>query len=143
MERKSVQLTSHLAQRKGFEPLDTSLHHTISNRARSTTPPSLQASLLYMILPKKAIVFAVFSEGFFLPPFFRQSPSAQPRSFDFRNIYTNSIFCARLCSMFLCSRRRWGRSRSSASAASHSEKDPTMERISVIKTCLSVMARKR
>lgn len=42
----SVQLTLLLAQRKGFEPLDTFLHHTISNRARSTAPPSLQANLL-------------------------------------------------------------------------------------------------
>lgn len=32
-----------LAQRVGFEPTDTFLHHTISNRARSTTPPSLHS----------------------------------------------------------------------------------------------------
>ena len=31
-----------VAQRKGFEPLYTFLHNTISNRARSTAPPSLQ-----------------------------------------------------------------------------------------------------
>ena len=40
-----------MAQRKGFEPLYTFLHNTISNRARSTAPPSLQtAYLLYTIL---------------------------------------------------------------------------------------------
>ena len=31
----------NMAQRKGFEPLYTFLHNTISNRARSTAPPSL------------------------------------------------------------------------------------------------------
>lgn len=36
-----VQTLSPLAQRKGFEPLYTFLHNTISNRARSTAPPSL------------------------------------------------------------------------------------------------------
>ena len=41
---------SALAQREGFEPSDTFLHHTISNRARSTAPPSLQtAFILYII----------------------------------------------------------------------------------------------
>ena len=47
-----------VAQREGFEPSDTFLHHTISNRARSTAPPSLQtAFILYIIPPKKATVF--------------------------------------------------------------------------------------
>ncbi len=32
-----------LAHRKGFEPLYTFLHNTISNRARSTAPPSLHS----------------------------------------------------------------------------------------------------
>ena len=44
---KDVQLRFLLAQRKGFEPLDTFLHHTISNRARSTTPPSLHKSVCF------------------------------------------------------------------------------------------------
>ena len=43
----SVQTQSPLAQRKGFEPLDTFLHHTISNRARSTAPPSLQNACIF------------------------------------------------------------------------------------------------
>lgn len=38
-----------VAQRKGFEPLYAFLHNTISNRARSTAPPSLQ-QLYYYIL---------------------------------------------------------------------------------------------
>ena len=50
-----------VAQRKGFEPLYTFLHNTISNRARSTAPPSLQtAYLLYTIVLKKATVFTQF-----------------------------------------------------------------------------------
>ena len=50
-----------VAQRVGFEPTDTFLHHTISNRARSTAPPSLQtAYLLYIILIKNATVFIAF-----------------------------------------------------------------------------------
>ena len=50
-----VQTLSLLAQRKGFEPLDTFLHHTISNRARSTAPPSLQnACLFYNKSPRNA-----------------------------------------------------------------------------------------
>lgn len=54
-----------LAQRKGFEPLYTFLHNTISNRARSTAPPSLQtAYLLYTILLENATVFALFSKKF-------------------------------------------------------------------------------
>ena len=43
-----VQFRFPLAQRKGFEPLYTFLHNTISNRARSAAPPSLQQS--YLIL---------------------------------------------------------------------------------------------
>ena len=55
---KSLQAFISLAQREGFEPSDTFLHHTISNRARSTAPPSLQtAFILYIILPKKASIF--------------------------------------------------------------------------------------
>ena len=51
----------YLAQRKGFEPLYTFLHNTISNRARSTAPPSLQtAFILYINSNKKATVFALF-----------------------------------------------------------------------------------
>ena len=47
-----------VAQRKGFEPLYTFLHNTISNRARSTAPPSLQkAFLLYTIELKKSTLF--------------------------------------------------------------------------------------
>ncbi len=38
----SIQLTSFLAQREGFEPPYVFLRNTISSRARSTTPPSLQ-----------------------------------------------------------------------------------------------------
>lgn len=50
--------TAFLAQRKGFEPLYTFLHNTISNRARSAAPPSLQqAYLLYTIHTKKSTVF--------------------------------------------------------------------------------------
>ena len=50
-----------VAQRKGFEPLYTFLHNTISNRARSTAPPSLQtAFILYIIILKNATVFALF-----------------------------------------------------------------------------------
>ena len=50
-----VQTLSPMAQRKGFEPLDTFLHHTISNRARSTAPPSLQnACLFYNKSPRNA-----------------------------------------------------------------------------------------
>ena len=44
---KSLQAFISLAQREGFEPSDTFLHHTISNRARSTAPPSLHS--LYII----------------------------------------------------------------------------------------------
>ena len=51
-----------LAQRKGFEPLYTFLHNTISNRARSTAPPSLQTAFILYIIPlKKATVFAKVS----------------------------------------------------------------------------------
>ena len=57
--------TVFLAQRKGFEPLYTFLHNTISNRARSAAPPSLQtAYLLYMILSKKSTVFHGFYKKF-------------------------------------------------------------------------------
>ena len=35
--------TVSVAQRKGFEPLYTFLHNTISNRARSAAPPSLHS----------------------------------------------------------------------------------------------------
>lgn len=48
-----VQTLSPLAQRKGFEPLDTFLHHTISNRARSTAPPSLQVPDYFTINRRK------------------------------------------------------------------------------------------
>ena len=54
-----------VAQRKGFEPLYTFLHNTISNRARSTAPPSLQtAFILYRIPFQKATVFMLFSRIF-------------------------------------------------------------------------------
>ena len=58
-----------VAQRKRFELLDTFLHHTISNRARSTAPPSLQLpdyftinrrkrqSFLYLLFKNVFIVF--------------------------------------------------------------------------------------
>ena len=49
--RKSRKPFYLLAQRKGFEPLYTFLHNTISNRARSTAPPSLHHS--YYILSRK------------------------------------------------------------------------------------------
>ena len=52
-----------MAQRKGLEPMYTFLHNTISNRARSTAPPSLQtAYLLYTIPIKKSTVFSLFSK---------------------------------------------------------------------------------
>ena len=53
--RKSVALL----WRREWDLNPRTIHHrhTISNRARSTAPPSLQAFLLYMILPKNAIVF--------------------------------------------------------------------------------------
>ncbi len=55
---KPLQPFIFLAQREGFEPSYTFLHNTISNRARSTAPPSLQtAFILYMILRKKASIF--------------------------------------------------------------------------------------
>ena len=58
-----------VAQRKGFEPLYTFLHNTISNRARSTAPPSLQTtSILYIKLYKKSTVFDLKYEKF--PPRF-------------------------------------------------------------------------
>ena len=44
-----VQTRLLLAQRKGFEPLYTFLHNTISNRARSAAPPSLQVIPFYTI----------------------------------------------------------------------------------------------
>lgn len=57
--------TVSVAQRKGFEPLYTFLHNTISNRARSTAPPSLQtAFILYTILLKKSSVFVAFFRNF-------------------------------------------------------------------------------
>ncbi len=46
-----------LAQRKGFEPLYTFLHNTISNRARSTAPPSLQQLIHYISFRKKKQLF--------------------------------------------------------------------------------------
>ena len=50
-----------LAQREGFEPSYTFLHNTISNRARSAAPPSLQtAFILYTIPFKKSTVFYAF-----------------------------------------------------------------------------------
>lgn len=45
-----------LAQREGFEPSDTFLHHTISNRARSTAPPSLH-HCYYILSDKKNQLF--------------------------------------------------------------------------------------
>ncbi len=52
---------SALAQREGFEPSYTFLHNTISNRARSAAPPSLQtAFILYTIPYKKSTVFYAF-----------------------------------------------------------------------------------
>ena len=55
-----------LAQRKGFEPLDTFLHHTISNRARSTAPPSLQnACLFYNKSPRNASHLQGFIKNIF------------------------------------------------------------------------------
>ena len=57
-KRKAYRLPFFVAQRKGFEPLYTFLHNTISNRARSTAPPSLQtAYLLYRNSFKKSTVF--------------------------------------------------------------------------------------
>lgn len=44
---EAINASLFLAQRKGFEPLDTFLHHTISNRARSTAPPSLQNACIF------------------------------------------------------------------------------------------------
>ena len=65
---------NHLAQRKGFEPLDTFLHHTISNRARSTAPPSLQLPDYFTInRRKKQSFFPSFTKMpvcFFRPALF-------------------------------------------------------------------------
>lgn len=59
----SLHKTAFVAQRKGFEPLYTFLHNTISNRARSTAPPSLHtAHLLYIIFTKNATVFICILE---------------------------------------------------------------------------------
>ena len=69
-----VQTLSPLAQRKGFEPLDTFLHHTISNRARSTAPPSLQVPDYFTInRRKKQSFFPSFTKMpacFFRPALF-------------------------------------------------------------------------
>ena len=69
-----VQTLSPLAQRKGFEPLDTFLHHTISNRARSTAPPSLQLPDYFTInRRKKQSFFPSFTKMpvcFFRPALF-------------------------------------------------------------------------
>ena len=46
-----------LAQRKGFEPLYTFLHNTISNRARSAAPPSLQQLIYYILFSIKKQLF--------------------------------------------------------------------------------------
>ena len=60
-KKDTARVSFFVAQRKGFEPLYTFLHNTISNRARSTAPPSLQtAYLLYIILIKNATVFITF-----------------------------------------------------------------------------------
>ena len=53
----------NMAQRKGFEPLDTFLHHTISNRARSTAPPSLQYLLILQHTPEKSNRFCVLLQN--------------------------------------------------------------------------------
>ena len=54
----SNDISLFVAQRKGFEPLYTFLHNTISNRARSTAPPSLQTAFILYIIPlKKASIF--------------------------------------------------------------------------------------
>ncbi len=47
-----------VAQRKGFEPLYTFLHNTISNRARSTAPPSLQQLIYYILFYLKNQLFS-------------------------------------------------------------------------------------
>ena len=60
-----------VAQRKVFEPLYTFLHNTISNRARSTAPPSLHtAYILYRILHQKASVFVAIFKDFSIKMWF-------------------------------------------------------------------------
>ena len=50
----------NMAQRKGFEPLYTFLHNTISNRARSTAPPSLHRQYYILSEQKKQLFLCRF-----------------------------------------------------------------------------------
>ena len=61
--------TLFLAQREGFEPSYTFLHNTISNRARSTAPPSLQQLLYYILFLAKLQVFFMRFSVFLLNNF--------------------------------------------------------------------------
>lgn len=79
MERKSFNLRPIWRREWDLNPRTIHHRHTISNRARSAAPPSLQASLFYMIMPKKAIVFEHFFRNVFIP-----SPPAGPRRADAR-----------------------------------------------------------
>ncbi len=54
-----------MAQRKGFEPLYTFLHNTISNRARSAAPPSLQSSIIVHDCAEKSNRFYTIFRGNF------------------------------------------------------------------------------
>lgn len=53
-----------MAQREGFEPSDTFLHHTISNRARSTAPPSLHHCYYILSNKKNQLFLRRFSKVF-------------------------------------------------------------------------------